>query len=230
MVPRSLADDQSARADPRRRASPPTRRGRAGLSADGGPAAGAVAKSDAARRSNSTPAWCRKSAGRVAHAARLPDGAAGLARRAFSQQRCREALAARRRFVYEEFLVLQLALAVRRRRSATGNRPRAAARRRRSMPTSAGCFRSSSPPIRTGRSPKSARTWPSDRPMQRLLQADVGAGKTAVAVYALLVAVANKHQAAIYGADRSAGPAALAHPGGLSRPQPGAPPAADRRA
>src|SRR5207244_3597229 len=34
-----------------------------------------------------------------------------------------------------------------------------------------------------------------DRPMQRLLQADVGAGKTAVAVYALLVTVANKHQA-----------------------------------
>ena len=36
-----------------------------------------------------------------------------------------------------------------------------------------------------------------DRPMQRLLQADVGAGKTAVAVYALLIAVANKHQAAL---------------------------------
>src|SRR5262249_20411325 len=35
------------------------------------------------------------------------------------------------------------------------------------------------------------------RPMQRLLQADVGAGKTAVAVYAMLVAVANKHQAAL---------------------------------
>ena len=33
--------------------------------------------------------------------------------------------------------------------------------------------------------------------MQRLLQADVGAGKTAVAVYALLVTVANKHQAAL---------------------------------
>jgi ATP-dependent DNA helicase RecG len=33
--------------------------------------------------------------------------------------------------------------------------------------------------------------------MQRLLQADVGAGKTAVAVYGLLVAVANKHQAAL---------------------------------
>src|SRR5206468_3136369 len=37
----------------------------------------------------------------------------------------------------------------------------------------------------------------SKRPMQRLLQADVGAGKTAVAVYALLVTVANKHQAAL---------------------------------
>jgi ATP-dependent DNA helicase RecG len=33
--------------------------------------------------------------------------------------------------------------------------------------------------------------------MQRLLQADVGAGKTAVAVYAMLVAVANQHQAAL---------------------------------
>ncbi len=36
-----------------------------------------------------------------------------------------------------------------------------------------------------------------DRPMCRLLQADVGAGKTAVAVYAMLVAVANKHQTAL---------------------------------
>ncbi len=36
-----------------------------------------------------------------------------------------------------------------------------------------------------------------ERPMRRLLQADVGAGKTAVAVYAMLVAVANKHQAAL---------------------------------
>jgi ATP-dependent DNA helicase RecG len=33
--------------------------------------------------------------------------------------------------------------------------------------------------------------------MQRLVQADVGAGKTAIAVYAMLVTVANRHQAAL---------------------------------
>jgi ATP-dependent DNA helicase RecG len=37
----------------------------------------------------------------------------------------------------------------------------------------------------------------SDRPMYRLLQGDVGAGKTVVALYAALVAVANKRQVAI---------------------------------
>ncbi|HMP04149.1 MAG TPA: ATP-dependent DNA helicase RecG, partial [Gemmatales bacterium] len=37
----------------------------------------------------------------------------------------------------------------------------------------------------------------SERPMRRLLQADVGAGKTAVALYAMLLAVAHRHQAVL---------------------------------
>lgn len=41
------------------------------------------------------------------------------------------------------------------------------------------------------------RDFQSGRPMHRLLQGDVGSGKTAVAVYAMLVAVANRMQAAL---------------------------------
>jgi ATP-dependent DNA helicase RecG len=105
--------------------------------------------------------------------------------------------AARRRFVYEEFLILQLALAVRRRDLRDRQRapmlhvtPAIDARIRRLFP-----FRLTADQDRAVA--QIARDLGSDRPMQRLLQADVGAGKTAVAVYALLVTVANKHQAAL---------------------------------
>jgi ATP-dependent DNA helicase RecG len=104
---------------------------------------------------------------------------------------------ARRRFIYEEFLVLQLALALRRREVRDGRRapPLIAnaavdAHVRRLLP-----FQLTKDQDRAVR--EICRDLATDRPMQRLLQADVGAGKTAVAVYALLVAVANKHQAAI---------------------------------
>jgi ATP-dependent DNA helicase RecG len=107
------------------------------------------------------------------------------------------ALRARRRFVYEEFLVLQLALALRRREVRDGERapvlpvtPAIDHRIRRLLPFQL-----------TGDQDRAVAEVCHDlagtRPMQRLVQADVGAGKTAVAVYALLVTVANKHQAAL---------------------------------
>ncbi len=106
-----------------------------------------------------------------------------------------KARTARRRFVYEEFLVLQVALAVRRRDLRDRQRapvlkvsPQIDARIRRLFPFAL-----------TADQDKAVadicEDLGTDRPMQRLLQADVGAGKTAVAVHALLVTVANKHQA-----------------------------------
>jgi ATP-dependent DNA helicase RecG len=103
----------------------------------------------------------------------------------------------RRRFVYEEFLVLQLALALRRREV----RDRRKAPVLPTTPAIDAHIRRLFPFRLTGDQDKAVadlvRDLASDRPMQRLVQADVGAGKTAVAVYALLVAVANKHQAAL---------------------------------
>jgi ATP-dependent DNA helicase RecG len=105
--------------------------------------------------------------------------------------------AGRRRFVYEEFLVLQLALVLRRRELRDGQRapplkttPQIDARIRRLFP-----FRLTADQDRA--IAELSHDLASERPMQRLLQADVGAGKTAVAVYALLVAVANQHQAVL---------------------------------
>ncbi len=108
-----------------------------------------------------------------------------------------QGLTARRRFIYEEFLVLQVALALRRRELRD---------RRRAPPLPVdsqidGRIRKLFPFELTQDQNRAVasihKDMKQDRPMQRLLQADVGAGKTAVAVYALLVAVANKHQAAL---------------------------------
>jgi ATP-dependent DNA helicase RecG len=108
-----------------------------------------------------------------------------------------QGLHAKRRFIYEEFLVLQIALAARRREMRDKQRaPKLPvdsvidARIRKLMP-----FELTGDQNRAVRAV--AKDLASDRPMQRLLQADVGAGKTAVAVYALLTAIANKHQAVL---------------------------------
>ena len=104
---------------------------------------------------------------------------------------------ARRRFIYEEFLVLQLALALRRRDARDGRRAPALVA---NTAVDAHIRRLLSFQLTNDQNRAVAeicRDLASERPMQRLLQADVGAGKTAVAVYALLTAVANKHQAAL---------------------------------
>ena len=110
-------------------------------------------------------------------------------------ERLDEARAGRRRFVYEEFLLLQLALGLR--RSALRDRQRAP-----SLPATAQIdarIRRSFAFRLTADQDKAiaeiCRDMAGDRSMQRLLQAEVGAGQTSVAIYALLVAVANKHQA-----------------------------------
>ncbi len=104
---------------------------------------------------------------------------------------------ARRRLVYEEFLVLQLALALRRR----GVRDQGRAPVLRTSPAIDAHIRRLFPfaltPDQDRAVAEVVQDLASERPMQRLVQADVGAGKTAVAVYALLVAVANKHQSAL---------------------------------
>ncbi|MEX2140863.1 MAG: ATP-dependent DNA helicase RecG [Pirellulales bacterium] len=104
---------------------------------------------------------------------------------------------ARRRFIYQELLVLQLALALRRHRQTVESKAtpleataKIDARVRRLFSFDF-----------TGAQEQAIREVAADLarpvPMNRLLQGDVGSGKTVVAVYALLVAVAHGHQAAI---------------------------------
>ena len=105
--------------------------------------------------------------------------------------------AARSRLVFQELLVMQLALAIKRRRLTTDLKSPP-------LPSTAmvdarivnrfqfdltGDQRRAIDQIRTDM----ARQFP----MNRLLQGDVGSGKTVVAIYAMMLAVANEHQAVL---------------------------------
>jgi ATP-dependent DNA helicase RecG len=105
--------------------------------------------------------------------------------------------AAKRRFVFEDLLEFQVALALRRRAWKRGPPAPplpvtalidARARRLFPFPFTAGQDRAVA---------EICRDMATDQAMHRLLQADVGAGKTAVAIYAMLVAIANGFQAAL---------------------------------
>ena len=104
---------------------------------------------------------------------------------------------ARRRFVYQELFILQLALAVRRRRQHDLEQAppleasaKIDARIRRLFPFD----------LTAGQKQAVAEIsadMAQPRPMNRLLQGDVGSGKTVVAVYAMLLAVAHGYQAVL---------------------------------
>jgi len=103
--------------------------------------------------------------------------------------------AARRRLVFQELLVLQLALAMRRRHlttslSAPSLEPNAMidARIRNRF-----AFELTSDQLRAIQDV--GRDMTKQYPMNRLIQGDVGSGKTVIAQYAMLLAVAHRHQA-----------------------------------
>ena len=104
---------------------------------------------------------------------------------------------ARRRLIYQELLVLQLALALRRQRIKTQCKApplpvttKIDARILRLFP-----FRPTADQQRAIH--EIVDDLAREHPMNRLLQGDVGTGKTVVAVYAMLLAVANGYQAAL---------------------------------
>lgn len=104
---------------------------------------------------------------------------------------------ARRRLVYQELFILQLALAVKRRQQRDLRRApplpvdaHIDARIRRLFPFE----------LTAGQQQviaELARDMAAEVPMSRLLQGDVGSGKTIVAVYAMLLSVAHGYQAAL---------------------------------
>ncbi len=108
-----------------------------------------------------------------------------------------EAMRARRRIVYDELMLLQLGLGMSKRlRSGRLTAPvmridkTLDERIRRRFPFEMTIAQQNA-------SYEIVRDLQSGQPMNRLLQGDVGSGKTVVALYAMLLAVANKMQAAI---------------------------------
>ncbi len=103
---------------------------------------------------------------------------------------------ARRRFIFQELFILQLAVSIRRVQQQKTLSP--------ALPVSAKInarIQRLLPFELTESQDKVVREvladMALDRPMNRLLQGDVGSGKTIVALYAILVAVAHGHQAAL---------------------------------
>ena len=171
------------------------RRLRARLSGQRGGHAQAAARARRAR----PPACARRprSAARRAEGARAAAAARRRARRAAPA-----ALARGGRGGAKAARVRRAARAAGRARACPG-RARGARSRRRSAPpaswssATAACSRSSSRPTRSSAIAEIDRDLAREAPMQRLLQGDVGSGKTVVALYALLRAVEAGYRGAL---------------------------------
>jgi ATP-dependent DNA helicase RecG len=105
--------------------------------------------------------------------------------------------AARGRFVFQELLVMQLALALRRRRLTTELRatPLPASAMLDARITNRFPFELTADQQRA--LGEIGRDMARQFPMNRLLQGDVGSGKTVVAIYAMMLAVGHGHQAVL---------------------------------
>jgi ATP-dependent DNA helicase RecG len=104
---------------------------------------------------------------------------------------------ARRRLIFQELLVLQLALALRRRKLTTELRSPVLA----PTPEINAAIQRRFPFVLTTDQQRAIADVGHDMsrqfPMNRLIQGDVGSGKTVIAQYAMLLAVAHKHQAVL---------------------------------
>jgi ATP-dependent DNA helicase RecG len=109
------------------------------------------------------------------------------------------AFLARRRLMYDELMLMQLGLAIsRRRRDADAASHAAVLRIDKNLDQRIRkLFAFEFTPGQLAAAWRIAGDMKGTRPMLRLLQGDVGSGKTAVAVYAMLIAVANGYQAAL---------------------------------
>ena len=104
---------------------------------------------------------------------------------------------ARRRFIYQELFILQLALVLRRQQQRAGRQ----APRLEATPLIDARIRRLFPFTLTAAQDQAVAQIAADMaspvPMNRLLQGDVGSGKTVVALYGMLLAVAHRYQAVL---------------------------------
>ena len=102
-----------------------------------------------------------------------------------------------RRIKFDELLAQQLSMRLHYRQRRSGSAPVLHSKKQIDARAAGIPALSNSPAGRRKPFPKSAAIWRPRHPMQRLLQGDVGSGKTVVAALAVLQAIENDYQAAL---------------------------------